>query len=513
MPVRKVLVLSSDMPQSSLYSGNVVMALGNIQTWLQMKALEIWRAKGEQGAEPEFRDEAHPVDVDGRRCTEFWGVFPDDEVAKATFEAAVAEKVLLRTAGDYHLAAEGIWHEIRLNGSELIRGDHLSIGVIFNNLTGKNFAPENHQSWKTQTHEEYLQFMEHQFGVSLSDGVLELAVLDMPAMQSHKMAQVEHDRSDVATIVTIDGVGYSPLALQNKKEFEESYNVAVSRGFEGTYDDFCDRAIDFGSDSANGDLKDFVNSVASLERKLTVSLSDVAEATFDLSDLMKTAFDQTGMPMEVSFDYLHYGAWAERAQENDRPRLALLCRAAWQRELFWNADGRSDELAKNAREILDQYGPEWERLASMARKADSGFYYGTIKANEGERGMLEGLGITLGDYNEKTGEFYAEVDHAAYDRLMQFPADFKPTLYFRSNTLLSSDTPEEEFTVDQLKAEKAFCEWWLNGPCRAEREVTKPSKITDLEINLYQVSKLLAERTAEPTRASSNDTAPAVELS
>lgn len=450
MSVRKVLVLSSDIPQSSLYSGNLVMALGNIQTWLQMKALEIWRAKGEHGAEPEFRDEAHPVDVDGRRCTEFWGVFPDDEVAKATFEAAVAEKVLLRTAGDYHLAAEDIWHEIRLNGSELIRGDHLSIGVIFNNLTGTNFAPENHQAWKTQTHEEYLQFMEHQFGVSLSDGLLELAVVDMPPMQSHKMAQVAHDHS-----------------------------------------------------------------VTSLERKLTVSLSDVAEATFNLSDLMKTAFDQTGMPMEVSFDYLHYGAWAERAQENERPMLALLCRAAWQREFFFKADGRSDELAKNAREILDQYGPEWEKLASMARKADTGMYYGTIKAPESERGMLEGLGITLGDYNEKTGEFYAEVDHAAYDRLMQFPADFKPTLYFRSNTLLSSDTPEEEFTIEQLKAEKAFCEWWLNGPCRAEREVTKPSKITDLEINLYQVSKLLAERTAEPTRASSNDTAPApaVELS
>lgn len=343
--VKKIQVPTSDIRQSSFYTGNMVAALGNIETWLHMKALDIWREGGKQGAEPEFRDGAHPCAINAGEAyapssngVEFWGVFPDDAVAKATFEAAVAEGVLLRTFGDYCLTAK-----------------------------------------------------------------------------------------DEQGITWIEGVGYSPLALQNKDDFENAFKEAGTRGYKGTYDEFCERALDFGADSANGDLDDFVNSVASQESELT-------------------------------------------------------------------------------------------------RKAESGFYYGTIKARKEERGLLEGFGITLGDYNEKTGEFYAEVSNektgefyaevsrSAYECLTHFPADFQPTLHFRSDVLTASDTPEEEYTVDQLKAEKAFCEWWLNGPRRAEREVTKPEKITDLEVNLYQVNTLLAQR-AEPVQQNSSnistDAAPA----
>lgn len=109
MVVKKIKVLQSDIKQSVLYSGNIMIAHGSIETWLHMKALEIWHEKGAMGTEPEFRDGFHPCPpLNGQNCLEIWGVFPDDAIAKATFEAAIAEKVLLRTSGDFTLTAEGV---------------------------------------------------------------------------------------------------------------------------------------------------------------------------------------------------------------------------------------------------------------------------------------------------------------------------------------------------------------------------------------------------------------------
>lgn len=437
--VRKVSVLSSDISMSPLYSGNLVMAAANIETWLHMKALEVWRANGSEGSEPEFRGH-DPVSINDQRGIEFWGVFPSEDVAKATFEAAVEEKVLLRTAGDYSLSADEVLHELRMNGETLLCGDANSIGVIFNNLRGLNFLPGRSPSWETQTYKDYLDFMAHQLGVSFDGAEIELAIVGMPSMASHQFSQ--------------------PLFEQEK--------------------------------------------LALNENQLTVTLNDVARSTSTshLRGLIKIAFHQTEMPMDVAFDYLHYGAWAERAADNDRPRLALLCSAAWKREHAINAAIWPEldpgcrgitprELEENTEEILSRYALEWTRLKP---EHEPGFYYGVIKANEGEKAMLEGLGVSLGDYHHEGGFFFAEASPEACEKLLQFPADFEPELHFRSDALLSSDTPEEEFTIDQLNAEKAYCEWWLNGPRRREREITKPEKVTDMEVILMQMKDLIGQR-------------------
>jgi hypothetical protein len=62
-------------------------------------------------------------------------------------------------------------------------------------------------------------------------------------------------------MTVIDGVGYSPLALKNKINFQGAFEDAVARGYKGTHSEFCDMALVFGSDSANGDLDDFVDSL------------------------------------------------------------------------------------------------------------------------------------------------------------------------------------------------------------------------------------------------------------
>lgn len=63
-------------------------------------------------------------------------------------------------------------HAIYLNGQEIISGDRLSMGVIFNNLSGRNFRPELVESWRSGTHEEYLAFMGRELGVEAWSGAM-----------------------------------------------------------------------------------------------------------------------------------------------------------------------------------------------------------------------------------------------------------------------------------------------------------------------------------------------------
>ena len=250
------------------------------------------------------------------------------------------------------------------------------------------------------------------------------------------------------------------------------------------------------------------------EIDLAVTLRDVANASseLELRNLIKTAFDETDMPMSVSFDYFHYGAWADRASECDRPRLAVLCAAAWQRETTVREFGSDtvqhdeDKLDDDADEIMRSYESQWE--AAARKPGINDLYYGKIMAQRGDVVLLDSFGITLGDYDEKLGAFYAEVPISALDQLKKFPADFQHVLYLRSDALIASDKPQEEYSVDELMAEKAYCEWWLNGQQRAEREVTKHSKITDMEVILYQVNTLLEMRLKAPAPRAGRDAAP-----
>ncbi len=183
------------------------------------------------------------------------------------------------------------------------------------------------------------------------------------------------------------------------------------------------------------------------ETKMTVSLRDVAAAAsgLELRRLIQTAFDETNMPMSVSFDYLHYGAWADRARSSNLPALAVLCSAAWQRETAIDTFGDDSsmcdpgKLMENAEEIMRTYQSQWKAI---------GFFSGTIKARLEEKGLLESLGVRLGDYDEQTGTFYAEANQAALDRLKDFPADFGVSVHQANPEILMFERPREVAAPD-----------------------------------------------------------------
>ena len=62
-------------------------------------------------------------------------------------------------------------HKITQDGVELIRGDALSIGVIFGNLSGRN-KDDWSQPWRLGTHEDYMAYMEHELGVRIDPAKL-----------------------------------------------------------------------------------------------------------------------------------------------------------------------------------------------------------------------------------------------------------------------------------------------------------------------------------------------------
>ena len=63
-------------------------------------------------------------------------------------------------------------HAIYLDDKEIISGDRLSVGVIFNNLSGLNFQPDRRNHGDTGTHHEYLAFMGRELGVDAWSGTM-----------------------------------------------------------------------------------------------------------------------------------------------------------------------------------------------------------------------------------------------------------------------------------------------------------------------------------------------------
>lgn len=61
---------------------------------------------------------------------------------------------------------------LELNGTEIMRGDPVSIGMIFNNLNGRNFVER--REWENQrgTYPDYLAYMAEQLHVGHWAGVL-----------------------------------------------------------------------------------------------------------------------------------------------------------------------------------------------------------------------------------------------------------------------------------------------------------------------------------------------------
>lgn len=77
-------------------------------------------------------------------------------------------------------------HEISLNGQMIMRGDELSMAVVFNNLTGRNFSRP--AAWQQQTYAEYLQVIEHELGVVFAGGTLKLTDSSGMELKSFSMA-------------------------------------------------------------------------------------------------------------------------------------------------------------------------------------------------------------------------------------------------------------------------------------------------------------------------------------
>ena len=65
-------------------------------------------------------------------------------------------------------------HKIMQAGIELIRGDALSIGVIFGNLSGRNKDDWN-RPCRQGTHEAYMAYMEQELGVRIDPATLAIA--------------------------------------------------------------------------------------------------------------------------------------------------------------------------------------------------------------------------------------------------------------------------------------------------------------------------------------------------
>ena len=61
-------------------------------------------------------------------------------------------------------------YEILVDSAQALRGDQVSVEIIYANLTGMNFQPERRAAWQTGTYEQYLAFMSAEFGTQVVDG-------------------------------------------------------------------------------------------------------------------------------------------------------------------------------------------------------------------------------------------------------------------------------------------------------------------------------------------------------
>lgn len=83
----------------------------------------------------------------------------------------------------------------------------------------------------------------------------------------------------------------------------------------------------------------------------------------------------------------------------------------------------------------------------------SGRYYGTVRAPESERLLLESLGLRLGQYDTVRGVFPAEATYHGKERLASFSGDFEAELRLRAFKQIV------DMSVDELRAEQSWHEW------------------------------------------------------
>lgn len=62
-------------------------------------------------------------------------------------------------------------YELRLDGEVILKGDEVSIAVVYNNLVGKNFEPPQ-PVWREGSYEQYVAYMQETLGVALAGRVL-----------------------------------------------------------------------------------------------------------------------------------------------------------------------------------------------------------------------------------------------------------------------------------------------------------------------------------------------------
>lgn len=180
-------------------------------------------------------------------------------------------------------------------------------------------------------------------------------------------------------------------------------------------------------------------------------------------------------------------------------------------------DDPAKGLAEYAHIFVDDLDPtQLVGIAHALRETDvpvtlrvneATYIQNALKLERSEEDAARRIYETLGGKQEN-GAYYAEVSLSSFERLKQFPADFAPSLFLRSDATVVGDRQIEEYSPDELMAEKAFCEWWLNGPGRAQRE----HKATDFEVSLHQINTEISKRsTHNPTPAKgANDNAPTV---
>lgn len=59
---------------------------------------------------------------------------------------------------------------LSVDGRQVMTGDEVSIGVVFNNVTGRNFELAKAEPWREMKHADYLDWMSRELGVALKPG-------------------------------------------------------------------------------------------------------------------------------------------------------------------------------------------------------------------------------------------------------------------------------------------------------------------------------------------------------